>query len=237
MIDIQELNDRINEIQKTIGYQFKDIDLLRMACIHSSYLNEHRDDNIQHNERLEFLGDSVLGLIVSHALYMRAASMDEGKLSSLKAFLVEEPSCVRFIELLGIGEFLVMGKGESQNQGKGRTTVLADFFEALIGAIYLDGGLEESVQFFMRHYSEMIDSAIYHPEENPKVTLQDLVQKLYKKPPEYRLVSAEGPGHEKVFCVAVFINGQEVAKGEGLSKKEAQKNAAKNALKQVRDNE
>ncbi|MDN3504311.1 MAG: ribonuclease III [Rhabdochlamydiaceae bacterium] len=237
MNSFTDLEDSLDELQAAIGYQFKDTSYLTLACTHSSYINEHKDDDLIHNERIEFLGDAILGLIISEVLYLRESEMSEGKLSSLKSLLVEAPMCHKLVEKLDIGEFIVMGVGESRNLGNGRSSVLADFFEALLGAIYLDGGFEAAKRFYLTNFKDEIDEAIAHPEENPKVVLQDLVQKLYKKPPEYVMIAEDGPGHEKKFEVAVIVNGQEIGRGYGMSKKKAQKEAAKNALMHVREHE
>ena len=220
-------------LQQRLCYTFHNIDLLKQACTHSSYLNEHRQEDVSHNERLEFLGDAVLGLIVSAGLFEHLSGHKEGDLSFIKSKLVEATSCVRYIEILGIEEFLVMGKGEIGNKGKGRKTVLADFFEAVMGAIYLDGGFGAASTFYFRHFSDIMTSVMENPEENAKAKLQDLIQKRYKHPPEYRVISEEGPGHEKIFEVAVFIDGLELGRGSGPSKKAAQLKAAEAALEAI----
>jgi ribonuclease-3 len=220
-------------LEQRLGYHFKNLDYLKQACIHSSYVNEHREKDLNHNERLEFLGDSVLGLIVSSLLFQKLAEHKEGDLSFIKSKLVEASTCVQYVEMLGIEEFLIMGKGEVANKGKGRKTVLADFFEAVMGAIYLDGGFEVACDFYLAHFSQMVGDVMQNPEENAKAKLQDLVQKKYKQPPEYRVISEEGPGHNKVFEVAVFIEGKEIARGTGPSKKAAQLKAAEAALEGI----
>lgn len=217
-------------LQERLGYTFKNIDLLKQACTHASYVNENKRREVLHNERLEFLGDAVLGLIVSDLLFTKLSTHPEGDLSFIKSKLIEASSCMQYIEVLGIEEFLVMGKGEVANKGKGRKTILADFFEAVMGAIYLDGGLSAVSHFYLSHFSHFIESVMHNPAENAKAKLQDLVQKKYKEPPEYRVLKEEGPGHEKIFEIAVFVQGEEIGRGIGLSKKEAQMKAAEMAL-------
>ncbi|MCF7806514.1 MAG: ribonuclease III [Simkaniaceae bacterium] len=235
MFDLELFENNLALIEEKLNYRFKDIALLRMACIHSSFMNEYRDIDFEHNERIEFLGDAVLGLIVCDELYRLLSTQDEGKLSHLKSQLIEAPACVKYIDKLGIAEFIMTGRGESRNQGKGRQTILADFFEAVIGAIYLDSGFDRAKAFFLEHFCEDIQEAIDHPEENAKVLLQDHMQKLYKQHPEYHLISEEGPGHDKVFIIGVYFQAEELARGEGASKKEAQLAAAKEALKKIKN--
>ena len=231
MIDLDELKISLGELQERVGYQFKDPSLLVKACTHASFVNENRDRCEGHNERLEFLGDAVLGLIVSEFLYQKFPDSPEGELSKFKALLVEAQSCVDYIRHLEIEPYLLLGKGEAQNSGRGHLTILSDYFEAIIAAIYLDGGFEVTKAYFLKTFAPLIEKGIEDPSENGKVALQDLIQKKYKEPPEYRLISEEGPHHDRQFTVAVFVQGEELGRGVGYSKKEAQNNAAKEAIK------
>lgn len=226
----EQLIENSSEIEGRIGYVFKDKKLLALAFIHSSFFNERRDQVGEHNERLEFLGDAVLGLMISDYLYKTLQDQSEGVLSHLRSQIIEAPTCAAFVEKLGVGYALLLGKGEKRGDGRGRATIWADFFEALIGAIYLDGGLEESRRFFFQHFQEDLERMIKTPMRNWKAELQDYTQKKYQKPPLYKVIKETGPDHNKIFHVAVYIGDQLVAEGEGSSKKEAEAVCAQQAL-------
>ncbi len=226
LMSLQELE----LIQKKLGYYFKDPQLLEKAFIHCSYVNEqrlHAEGSTQaHNERLEFLGDSVLGLIVASFLFRHYPPLNEGALSHLRSRLVDGPSCHRFLNKLQLQEYLRLGKGERNNGQRGRITILADLFEALIGAIYLDGGLVAAEQFFLRHFLPELEEMVSNPVRNWKAELQDYSQRHHQQTPHYEVLSESGPDHSKLFCVAVIIAGKEYGRAEGTSKKEAQQAAA-----------
>ncbi len=220
-------------IEKQLGYTFKNKELLALAFVHRSFFNEHREVVKEHNERLEFLGDSVLGLVISDYLYEYLPSNPEGDLSHLRSHIVEAGSCMQFVIKLNIAEYILLGKGERMNDGRGRESILADFFEALIGAIYLDGGLEECKRFFFRHFFTEVESALNAPFRNWKAELQDYSQKKHQKPPIYKVLKESGPDHSKIFDVVVLIESKEVGKGSGSSKKQAEQSAAEDALKNI----
>ena len=220
-------------IQKKIGYSFKEKSLLTLAFIHRSFTNENRFFEMGHNERLEFLGDAILGLVVSDFLYLHLPDKPEGELSYLRSLIVETPACAGYLKQLELGNFLLMGKGEAMNEGKGRSTVLADLFEAILGALYLDGGIEVVKTFFSDHFMSKVLHVIEKPHRNWKAERQDYCQKNYQQPPTYHLIKEEGPDHLKSFSIAVKIERKELGKGEGTSKKEAEQNAAKQALKDL----
>lgn len=220
------------KIESKLGFVFKNKELLALAFIHCSFVNENRDIT-EHNERLEFLGDSVLGLITSEYLYKQLPSHPEGELSYLRSRLVEAASCVTYVQKLDIEKYLALGKGERINSGRGRESILADLFEALIGAIYLDSGLEAVKQFIFTNFQQEIEAILKTPLSNWKAILQDYCQKKYQKPPTYQVLQEEGPDHSKVFKISVFINDQDIGTGFGPSKKEAQQAAAKNALEKI----
>lgn len=224
------LLQRCVDIEKKLGYVFKNKHQLLMAFVHRSFFNEHRDLVPEHNERLEFLGDSVFGLLISDYLYTHLPSHAEGDLSHMRAHLVEAASCVFYVQKLGIEEYVLLGKGERMNGGKGRETILADLFEALVGAIYLDGGMEEVKSFFFAHFKEDVEHALNQPLRNWKAELQDYAQKKYQRPPMYRVAKESGPDHSKIFQVVAFIGDQEVGQGAGSSKKQAEQLAAQDAL-------
>jgi len=215
-------------IEEKIGFTFRDKAFLELACTHCSYANENRKG--EHNERLEFLGDSILGLIVSHYLFEKLDKEREGTLSQLKASLVSATACTEYIYQLGLEEHLLLGKGERQNHGKGRESLLADFFEALIGAIYLDSGYASANAFFLRHFEKAMDQMIQDPIRNWKAELQDYTQKNLQIQPKYLLLREEGPEHVKSFVVGVALGEKTISEGSGLSKKEAEQAAAQNAL-------
>ncbi|MBS0607240.1 MAG: ribonuclease III [Verrucomicrobia bacterium] len=230
---IEELLKKTQEIESKIGYAFIDKKLFLLAFVHRSYFNEHRDLVDQHNERLEFLGDSVLGLIISDYLYTHLPKEPEGQLSHLRSQIVEAGRCVQFVHRLGIAQYVLLGRGEKMNDGRGRDTILADLFEAMIGAIFLDGGLDAVKQFFFGHFSDEIAQLLSEPLRNWKAELQDYSQKKYQKPPIYKVLKEVGPDHSKVFHVVALIDEQQVGEGIGSSKKEAEQAAAENALKKL----
>jgi ribonuclease-3 len=233
MNPLQELIDNASHIEEKLGYTFKDKKLLALAFVHRSFVNEHKDITKEHNERLEFLGDSVLGLIVADYLYSRLPSTNEGDLSHMRSHLVEGSSCVVYIHKLKIESYLLLGKGEKMNDGRGRGSILADLFEALIGAIYLDGGILESRKFFFDHFQEEVDLILKEPLRNFKAELQDYTQKKFHETPSYVVASESGPDHSKQFLVVAYVNNEEIGQGVGSSKKEAQQAAAKDALSKI----
>lgn len=232
-IRMKDLIACLSSIESKLGYCFQNKKLLIQAFIHRSYFNEHRDEVEEHNERLEFLGDSVLGLLISDHLYHHLPLQAEGVLSRLRAHLVEASSCAKFLQKLELSSFVRLGKGERMNEGRGRDTILADLFEALIGAIYLDGGIAQVHKFFWTHFEGMIQRILEHPARNWKAELQDYSQKKYQKPPVYKVLREEGPDHSKSFIIAAFLEDKEAGQGVGASKKEAEQAAAKSALENL----
>jgi ribonuclease-3 len=233
MDPIEQLLQKASLIEERLKYSFHDRQLLLLAFVHRSFYNEHRDLLEAHNERLEFLGDSVLGLIVSDFLYNHLPKHAEGELSHLRAHFVGASSCAAFLQQLDLAEFVLLGKGERLNQGRGRERILADLFEALVGAIYLDGGLLAAKQFLLSHFDEALIASALEPQRNWKADLQDYSQRKYQKLPSYKLLDQSGPDHSKRFLVAVFVGEKEVGRGEGPSKKQAEAAAACNALTQL----
>lgn len=234
MTTLIQLKINIPIIEEKIGYKFTDKALLELAFIHRSFANENRFIMKDHNERLEFLGDAILGLIISDFLYLTLPNHPEGELSYLRSRLVEASSCARYVQKLSLERFLLMGKGESMNEGKGRSTILSDLFEALIGAIYLDGGIKSSKDFFFDHFKEDVFQTIEKPHRNWKAELQDYCQKNYQRPPEYIVLKEEGPDHLKVFLICVKLGEKELGRGKGSSKKEAEQDAAQSAVKTLK---
>jgi ribonuclease III len=233
MNPVEELIAHIPTIEEKINYTFKDKQLLILSFVHRSFFNEHRDLVQQHNERLEFLGDSVLGLIISDYLYEQLPLESEGFLSHLRSHIVEASSCAQLLNQLSIAQYVLLGRGERMNDGRGRETILADLFEALIGAIYLDSNLDSAKTFFFSHFSPQIQEHLRKPLRNWKAELQDYSQKKYQKPPAYKILKESGPDHSKVFHVVACIDEEEVGEGTGSSKKEAEQAAAEDALKKL----
>lgn len=230
MNTIKLLFQNISIIEERLGHTFKNKELLVLAFVHRSFFNENRDQVTEHNERLEFLGDSVLGLLVSDYLYEHLPSEAEGQLSYLRSRIVDAASCAQYIQKLNVGEFVLLGRGEKMNDGKGRETILADLFEALVGAIYLDGKMDAAILFFKNKIVDQLELLIKQPGRNWKADFQDYSQKKYQRPPTYRVVEESGPDHNKVFVVAALIGDQEFGTGQGSSKKQAEQAAAEDAL-------
>lgn len=228
--------EHIKALESKLNIRLINPGLFFTACTHRSFQNESKRP-LANNERLEFLGDSVLSLVVSEFLYTHFPTFPEGELSFAKSKLVEAHACSNYIKQLGVESFLLLGKGESANLGKGRDSVMADFFEAVIGAIFLDLGIDAVKEFLLQNFSSYWKEEGFKKEENEKVILQEYAQKKYQLIPEYQILSQEGPDHEKKFVVAVFIQGKQVGEGIGSSKKEAQQNAAKSALESIKDRE
>lgn len=226
---IQSLLENASDIENRIGYNFKNRENLILAFVHRSFVNENRTIG-KHNERLEFLGDSVLGLIVAEFLYLNFPEIPEGDLSYLRSRLVEAGSCRVYVQKLGIDHFLLLGKGERMSGARGKESILADFFEALFGAIFLDGGLEAAKKFLFSNFLPEIQEILKGPVSNWKAMLQDFCQKTYKTTPIYKVMEEIGPDHSKQFRISVHVQGEQVGEGMGSSKKEAQQAAASNAL-------
>ena len=222
----------MDKIEDLLNYQFKNKNLIATAFVHRSYINENKAAG-EHNERLEFLGDSVLGLVVSDFLYRALPDTDEGELSALRARLIEASSCNKYLSDLGVESFLLLGKGERYNDGRGRETILADLFEAIVGAIYIDGGFEAAQKFILGHFSKKMESLVQEPTSNWKALLQDYCQRKFQEHPEYLVLSETGPDHNKIFVIGVHVQGQELGQGSGGSKKIAQQAAAQDAVKRL----
>ena len=233
MNTLESLTEKIPEIETRIGYAFLDKSLLTLAFVHRSFVNENREFVPEHNERLEFLGDAVLGLLAADYLYRELPNTPEGDLSHIRARLVEAGSCINYMETLNVDSHVLLGKGEQRNDGRGRESIVADLFEGIMGAIYLDGGLEACRYFFFERFADQIAAILEKPTPNWKAELQDHSQKQFHEPPNYTLIEELGPDHDKKFHIAVMIGDKEVGRGIGPSKKEAQQEAAKNALQSI----
>ncbi len=221
------LKAKLSEMEERIHYRFQKAELLLLAMTHRSYYNEHRAELSSYNERLEFLGDSVLGLVVASLLYEWLPEAPEGRLSHLRSLLVDASSCARYAEKLGLTKYVLLGRGERMSEGRGRETIAADLFEALVGAIYLDGGLDAVKSFFHSALLEDLKALMEEPPQNWKALLQDLLQKRSQQLPIYRVMGESGPEHGKLFEVAVFRGEEELGRGVGPSKKQAEVEAAR----------
>ena len=212
-------------------YQFTDASLMTTAMTHSSYANEHRDLHMQNNERLEFLGDSILGLVSADYVFHRYPNVPEGQLTKVRAAVVCEKTLYEVAKELGLDHHLLLGRGEEMGGGRQRPSILADSVEALIGAIYLDGGLEAARSFIMTFLPAKVDLAeTGHAFRDYKTDLQEIVQKNRQETLQYRLSGESGPDHDKRFTVQVLLNSNIFAEGIGRSKKEAEQMAARSAL-------
>ncbi|NGQ93892.1 ribonuclease III [Brevibacillus sp. SYP-B805] len=218
------------ELQETIGVRFRDESVLRQAFTHSSYVNEQKGKRMQDNERLEFLGDAVLELTVSQFLYKMFPKMSEGEMTKLRAAIVCEPSLVKFAELLHFGDLVLLGKGEELTGGRQRPALLADVFEAFIGALYLDQGLEAVFSFMEKYVYPRIDKGEFAQVTDFKSQLQEFVQQDNLGELQYRIVQEKGPAHNREFVSEVLLNNRSLGIGSGRSKKEAEQQAAARAL-------
>lgn len=214
-----------------IGYQFNNQALLKNALTHSSYANENREKGVKSNERLEFLGDSVLGMISAEYIYSGFKDLSEGEMTKLRAVIVCEQSLFEYATELGLGDLILLGKGESIGGGKNRPSLLADAMEALIAAVYLDGGLEQARSFTLPFLKGKAEGTLKsRVASDYKTALQEIVQKNHEETLSYRLKEESGPDHDKRFVIEVLINSNVISTGEGKSKKQAEQAAAKAAL-------
>ena len=224
----------ISALAENLGYVFLDAALLDQAMHHSSYVNEQRNSDLQDNERLEFLGDAVLDLVITHILMMQFPDAREGDLSRMRATIVNETQLAEVAQNLGLGDYLLLGRGETQCHGKEKNSILADAMEAVIAAVYLDGGLPAAFGVVERHFMDLIPPAVEEAAPTDyKSRLQELVQQRFKSIPKYRVVGEAGPDHDKTFQVRLTIGKRLTAHGSGKSKKNAEQAAASKALEQL----
>ncbi len=220
------------KVEQVTGMYFQNRALFLQAFTHTSYAHERKSSNrVQDNERLEYLGDAVLELLVSEFLYYRFPKMSEGELTRTRARVVCEPSLASFARELHFGEFVRLGKGEELTGGRERPSLLADLFEAFIGALYLDQGLEKVRQFLNQLVFPLINQSWLEQMTDAKSQLQELIQQTKRGPLEYRIVDIQGPAHDRFFSAEVYLENKRLGKGSGRSKKEAEQQAATTALK------
>lgn len=218
-------------LQKVLGVTFRDPLILLSAVTHRSYLNEHKEATWEHNERLEFLGDAVLELVVTDYLFSKYPEKPEGELTAVRAALVNTNSLALASELLGVNKFLLMSKGESKDEGRARQYILANVFESCIGAMYLDQGYDTAKEFIASRLFPNTDNIVKKRLwQDAKSRFQELSQEKASITPTYETISQEGPDHDRVFTVGVFLRHEKVAEGKGRSKQEAEQQAAQAAV-------
>ena len=221
----------VNKVEESIGYTFKNKELIKTALTHTSYAHEN---NKESNEKLEFLGDSILEFVSSKYIYNKYPNLQEGEMTKVRATVVCEESLYKIAKLHGFSDFLFLGKSEMKTGGKNRPAILADSVEAVIAAIYLDGGLEEADKFIIQNLDKEIEKATKHVgNKDYKTVLQEKLQEHGDVKIEYEIISETGPDHDKHFEAQVKCNGKILAKGKGKSKKEAHMHAAKKALENL----
>ena len=222
-------------LQEKLGYLFREEALLRLALTHPSVAHES-SGSTPHNQRLEFLGDSVLGLVLTRELYEKFPELGEGTLTKARAQMVNQRTLAAEAERLGLGDHLVLSRGEENSGGRKRPSALADAYEAILGAIFLDGGYTSAEEFILRSFRDAFGELNQVPNlDNPKGELQELLQARSSEAPSYELTSFSGPDHDRVFECAVWHHGVELGRGQGKSKKQAESHAAVAALQQLGD--
>lgn len=231
-MDTDEIKHKIEEFSKNIGVTFTDPKLLHTAFTHRSYVNEHRGDYIEHNERLEFLGDAVLELVVTRFLFEKYPHKTEGDLTAYRAALVNTNTIGDAATRLQMNDCLFLSRGESKDTGRARLYILADTFEAVIGAIYLDQGYEKAEEFIATNILHLVEEVVSKRLwQDSKSLFQEKAQEHVSITPNYSIVTESGPDHDKQFTVGAFLGKDEVAQGKGRSKQEAEQEAAAAALK------
>ncbi len=228
-------NQFVTSLKENYQIVFQEIGLLEQAFTHSSYVNEHRNMALSDNERLEFLGDAVLELLVSQYLYRKFPEIPEGKLTKLRASMVREDSLAEFARECGFDQYIRLGKGEENSGGRQRNSLLCDLFESFLGALYLDQELEAVNQFLKKVVFPKVDAGAFSHEMDHKTKLQEVLQRAGDVFIDYRLTNEEGPAHERVFWTEVYCDGQLIGRGQGKSKKSAEQDAAANALRQLNE--
>ena len=232
------LREEFDTLQRAIEYRFRDRGLLEHAMTHTSRANEDVSGGVADNESLEFLGDAVLGFVIADLLFREFPASNEGQKSKIKASLVSTTTLARLADRLALGDHLLLGKGEEKTGGRKKHALLADAYEALIAAVYLDGGVEQARAFIAREFGPLIEEVrrTGATGQDFKSALQELLQSREQGLPEYRLSGTEGPDHRKLFQVDVVVQGETLAAGSGASKKEAEQEAARAALARLNQN-
>ncbi len=225
----------VEQIEKIIGTKIQNKDLFVQAFTHRSFINEHPHLGLSHNERLEFLGDAVLELVSTHVLYEKYPLQPEGQLTAFRSAIVRTESISEAARALGLNDFLLLSKGEARDMGKARDYILANTYESLIGAIYLDSGYENASNFITKtllyKINDVVEKGLWR---DPKSYVQEKTQEQFSVTPVYKNIKDEGPDHDKVFTVGIFFGGKEVARGVGKSKQDAEQQAAKKAIEEFK---
>lgn len=222
----------LEKFEKKAGVVFKDKSLLKQAFTHRSYINENRTSGLEHNERLEFLGDAVLELVITDYLYRRLGNSSEGELTSLRSALVNADSCSRVAQALGVNDHLLLSRGESKDTGRARQFILANTLEAVIGAIYIDRGYDVAEDFILTHVAPLTEDILKGGAWiDAKSLFQEKAQEYKSLTPVYKTVRESGPDHDKRFIVSVSVGDEIYGEGEGKSKQDAEQEAARAALK------
>ncbi len=229
--------DNLHQLEKSLRYKFKNKDLLMRALTHSSYANENKMKPIENNERLEFLGDSVISLMVSQYLYKKYPEYPEGDLTKIRAMIVCESSLAYAARKIELGKYILLGKGENITGGRERDSILADTLEAITGAIYIDSDFDCTNKVLLKKFEGDVIHASLKGSlfVDYKTELQERLQKDKNIKIDYRVYKEEGPDHDKIFFIKVYLNSREIGKGKGKNKKEAEQNAAKNALNDMEE--
>ncbi|KUK55248.1 MAG: Ribonuclease 3 [Atribacteria bacterium 34_128] len=224
----------LSELENKLGYKFKNAELLKQALTHTSFFNQKEKNKVNHFQRLEFLGDSVLNLAVSKYLYQKFPSSSEGELSKIKSIMVSQQSLVKYAQLIKLEDFVIIGKSVDLTQGRGKFSILADCLEACLGAIYLDGGFNFCKKIINRFINqEQTDLLNKREIRDYKTSLQEVTQKKFNCLPNYKIIKEEGSEHQKIFHIEVYIGGDVFGAGTGKNKKEAAQDAAYHALKRL----
>ncbi|MDR1013015.1 MAG: ribonuclease III [Lactobacillales bacterium] len=228
-------NELLKELKNNYGIVFKNMNLLEEAFTHSSYANEHSHLNFKNNERLEFLGDAVLQFLISRYIFTKYPDFSEGRLSPLRSLIVREDSLAQFAKQCHFDRYILLGKGEEISGGRKRLSLLCDLFEAFIGALEQDQGLVQVKNFIDKIMIPKIDSGYFWQEKDFKTVLQEMVQKDGDILMDYRLIKEEGPAHDRVFYMSVYLKGKKIGEGIGKSKKQAEQRAAEAALLKMKE--
>ena len=223
--------DQLRELERFIGYRFRDDRLLTQALTHRSYVNENSEEGLCDNERLEFLGDAVLNLVISHRAMVQNPDFSEGELSKLRSAMVNESALARMAKELSIGAFILLGRGEDSTNGREKHSILSDTYEAIVAAVYLDGGIDEASAVIESHFDDQFENLEESQvNQDYKTRVQERVQGTFRITPDYVLAGEWGPDHNKTFHVRLLIHDELYGEGEGKSKKEAEQKAARQAL-------
>ena len=231
-----ERRKELAKVQRELRVKFRRTDLLEEALSHSSFVNELTDEKLPHNEKLEFLGDAVLELIVSHELYTDYPEYCEGELTKLRAAIVRKTTLAKVAKQIDIGPYIRLGKGEEQGGGRKRNALLADAMEAIIGALFLDGGLDKARKFILDHFADEIERLDHdHHKMDYKSILQEITQSRFQTLPRYAVISETGPPHDRIYEISLTIAKEPYGIGKGRNKKDAQQKAARAALIKLQD--